>query len=107
MGAHGNRHHGIRFPGPEIRPVLEDRERSLTTRSMPARSQIVGDTAELLLIVLAGAMMLLASLRFRKTTLDIDAKEVRSGPGTRLDIILAALPAGAHPICLSVVHCDQ
>jgi inner membrane protein YidH len=64
---------------------------SLTTRSPPATSQIVGDIAGLLLIVLAGAMMLLASLRFRKTTLDIDANEVRPGPGTRLDIILATL----------------
>jgi putative membrane protein len=45
----------------------------------------------LLLIVLGGAMMLLAAVRFRKTTLDIDAKEVRLGPGTGLDIILATL----------------
>jgi len=63
----------------------------LTTRSLPARSQISGDIAGLLLIVLAGTMMLLASLRLRKTTLDIDSKEVRPQPGTRLDIILATL----------------
>ena len=36
-------------------------------------------------------MMVLAAVRFRKTRLDIDAKEVRLGPGTQLDIILAAL----------------
>ena len=64
---------------------------SLTTRSLPERSHIVGDIAGLLLIVLGGAMMVLAALRFRKTTLDIDAGEVRPGPGTRLDIILATL----------------
>src|SRR6516165_10440716 len=60
---------------------------SLTARFLPERSHIVGDIAGLLLIVLGGAMMVLAVLRFRKTTLDIDAGEVRPGPGTRLDII--------------------
>ena len=64
---------------------------SLTARSLPERSHIVGDIAGLLLIVLGGAMMVLAALRFRKTTLDIDAGGVRPGPGTRLDIILAML----------------
>ena len=64
---------------------------SLTARSLPERSQIVGDIAGLLLIVLGGAMMVLAAVRFRKTTLDIDAKDVRPGPGTQLDIILATL----------------
>jgi len=64
---------------------------SLTARSLPERSQIVGDISGLLLIVLGGAMMVLAAVRFRKTTLDIDAKEMRPGPGTGLDIILATL----------------
>jgi putative membrane protein len=64
---------------------------SLTARSLPERSQIVGDIAGLFLIVLGGAMMALAALRFRKTTLDIDAKEVRLGPGMQLDVILATL----------------
>jgi putative membrane protein len=64
---------------------------SLTARPLPERSQIVGDIAGLLLIVFGGAMTVLAALRFRKTTLDIDAKEVQLGPGTRLDIILATL----------------
>jgi putative membrane protein len=64
---------------------------SLNAQSLPERSQIVGDIAGLLLIVLGGAMMVLAAVRFRKTTLDIDAKEVRPGPGTGLDIILATL----------------
>jgi putative membrane protein len=64
---------------------------SLNSRSLPERSRVVGDIAGLLLIVLGGAMMVLASVRFRKTTLDIDAKEVRPGPGTGLDIMLATL----------------
>jgi putative membrane protein len=64
---------------------------SLAARSSTAGSQIVGDIAGLLLIVLGGVMMALAAVRFRKTTLEIDAKEVRPGPGTRLDITLVAL----------------
>jgi putative membrane protein len=64
---------------------------SLTGRSLPERSHIVGDIAGLLLIVLGGVMMVLAALRFRKTTIDIDATDVRVGPGTRLDLILAML----------------
>ena len=36
-------------------------------------------------------MMVLAAVRFRKTTLDIDAKDVRLRPSTQLDIILATL----------------
>jgi len=91
LGAHGNSHHGVRFPRPEIRPLLEDRERVDFRISLPERNQIVGDIAGLLLIVLGGAMMVLAALRFRKTTLDIDAEEVRLGPGTGLDVILATL----------------
>jgi putative membrane protein len=61
--------------------------RPLTT----AGSQIVGDIAGLLLIVLGGVMMALAAVRFRKTTIEIDAEEVRPGPGTLLDITLVAL----------------
>ena len=64
---------------------------SLAARPLTAGSQIVGDIAGLLLIVLGGVMMALAAVRFRKTTLEIDAAEVRPGPGTRLDITLVAL----------------
>jgi putative membrane protein len=64
---------------------------SLAARPSTVRSQIVGDIAGLLLIVLGGVMMALAAVRFRKTTLEIDSKEVRPGPGTRLDITLVAL----------------
>jgi len=64
---------------------------SLTARTLPERSHVVGDIAGLLLIVLGGAMMVLAAIRFRKTALDIDAREMRPGPGTLLDITLATL----------------
>jgi hypothetical protein len=36
-------------------------------------------------------MMALAAVRFRKTTLEIDAKEARPGPAALLDITLVAL----------------
>jgi putative membrane protein len=63
----------------------------LAAQSLPAAGSIVGTIAGLLLIVLGGAMMALAALRFRKTMLDIDAAEIRPGPGARLDITLAGL----------------
>jgi putative membrane protein len=36
-------------------------------------------------------MMILATIRFRKIALDIDAKELRPGPGAWLDITLVTL----------------
>jgi hypothetical protein len=45
----------------------------------------------MLLIVLGGAMVAFAAIRFRRTTRDIDAKEVRPGPGERLDFTLVTL----------------
>jgi len=64
---------------------------SLAVKSLPAGSRLVGTVAGLLLIVLGGAMMALAAIRFRRTTLDIDAAERRPGPGTRLDILLVSV----------------
>lgn len=64
---------------------------SLGARPLPARSSVIGTTAGLLLIVLGGAMMFFAALRFRRTALDIEAAEVRPGPGTRLDITMVTL----------------
>ena len=53
---------------------------SLDARSTSAGSQIVGNIAGLLLILLGGVVMAFAAIRFRKTTLDIDSKEVQPGP---------------------------
>ena len=64
---------------------------SLAARSVPARGEMVGTLAGLLLIVLGGAMMVFAAIRFRKTALAIDAKDLRPGPGVGLDITLVAL----------------
>jgi len=57
---------------------------SLNARSPSPGSQLVGNIAGLLLIVLGGVVMAFAAIRFRETTLDIDAKR----PGERLDIAL-------------------
>jgi putative membrane protein len=65
---------------------------SLATRTRPGGgSQIVGNVAGLLLIVLGGAMMVLATIRFRRIASDIDAKEARRSTGAWLDITLVAL----------------
>jgi putative membrane protein len=64
---------------------------SLAARSLKLGGQMVGDIAGLLLIVLGGVVMALAAVRFRKTTLEIDAKDLRPGPGERLDITLVAM----------------
>ena len=64
---------------------------SLDARPLSAASQFVGNIAGLLLIVLGGVMMAFAAIRFRKTTHDIDTKELRPGPGERLDFTLVAL----------------
>jgi putative membrane protein len=61
---------------------------SLDARSTSAGSQIVGNIAGLLL---GGVVMAFAAIRFRKTTRDIDSKEVQPGPGERLDITLVSL----------------
>ncbi len=51
----------------------------------------LGNVAGLLLILLGGAMMVLATIRFRKTAAAIDAADTRPGGGTQMDVILAGL----------------
>lgn len=64
---------------------------SLAARVLPPGGQIVGNVAGLLLIVLGGAMMVLAIIRFRKTALDIESQDIRPDTGAWLDITLASL----------------
>jgi putative membrane protein len=64
---------------------------TLALRVLPTGGRLIGTVAGLALIVLGAAMMALAAVRFRRTTLDIDAAERRPGPGTRLDIAVVAL----------------
>ena len=54
---------------------------SLDARSTSAGSQIVGNIAGLLLIVLGGVVMAFAAIRFGETTRDIDSKEVQPAGG--------------------------
>ena len=70
---------------------LEFASKSLAARMPSVGGQIVGNIAGLLLIVLGGATMILAIIRFRQTALDIDSKDTRPGTGDRMDVILAAL----------------
>jgi len=70
---------------------LEIAGRSLAGRALSAGGQIVGTLAGLALILLGGAMMLLAILRFRQTTRAIDSQDIVSNAGARLDVTLAAL----------------
>jgi putative membrane protein len=60
-------------------------------RAAPVSGGFVGDVAGLLLFLLGGAMMVLAMVRFRLTAIDIDAPEVRPGPGQRVDLALVML----------------
>ena len=60
-------------------------------KAVVGEHRIVGDIAGLLLIILGGAMAVLAAYRFRLTTRDIDAPDVRRGPGERMDVLLVLL----------------
>ena len=60
-------------------------------RRISPGGQIVGNVAGLLLILLGGATMVLATIRFRKTARDIDSPDVRPGNGARMDVALASL----------------
>jgi putative membrane protein len=60
-------------------------------KTLPGSQSFLGDIAGLALIALGGAMMVFAALRFRRTAADIDAAEVRRGPGNRADFTLVGL----------------
>ena len=70
---------------------LEFASKSLAARMPSIGGQLVGNIAGLLLIALGGATMVLAIIRFRQTSLDIDSIETRPGTGDRMDVILVAL----------------
>ena len=70
---------------------LEFASKALAARMPSVGGQLVGNIAGLLLLVLGGATMILAIIRFRQTALDIDSKDTRPGTGDRMDVILAAL----------------
>ena len=53
--------------------------------------QVAGNVAGLLLILLGGAMMVIATLRYRQIAKDIDDMEVRAVSGETLDVTLVLL----------------
>jgi putative membrane protein len=70
---------------------LEIAARSVGARAPSMGGQLLANVAGLLLIALGGVTMVLAIVRFRKTSLDIDSEEKRPGTGERMDIALAGL----------------
>ena len=70
---------------------LQVAARSLEGSGAPVRHEAVGDAAGLLLIVLGGAMMVIATIRFRQVGRDIDAAETVPARGTGLDIAMVVM----------------
>jgi inner membrane protein YidH len=71
---------------------LEIAAKSADVRA-PAGGQLLANIAGLALIALGGATMVLAIVRFRRTSLAIDSDERRPGTGEQMDIALGALLA--------------
>lgn len=67
---------------------------SLGGRAIPHTGQLAGNVAGLLLILLGGAMMVIAAIRFRQITQQIDEPQVQSVISTRLEVTLALLLVG-------------
>jgi len=53
--------------------------------------QLAGNIAGLILIGLGAVIIILALLRFRRTSIEIDSADIVPGSGERLDVVLAAL----------------
>lgn len=67
---------------------------SLGGRAIPHTGQLAGNVAGLLLILLGGAMMVIAAVRFRQVTQQIDEPQIQSVISTRLEVTLALLLFG-------------
>ena len=65
--------------------------KSLGNHRVTVGGQTLANVAGLALIVLGCATLVLAIMRFRKTSLDIDNPDKCVGPGERLDITLGGL----------------
>lgn len=66
-------------------------DKTLAGSMAPSAGRLVGNVAGLLLILVGGAVMVLAAVRFRRTARAIDSPDTLPGGGTRLDLALAAL----------------
>ena len=65
--------------------------KAVAARALTIGGKTVGNIAGLLLILLGGATMVLAIVRFRKTARDIDSADPRQSTGDRVDVTLAGL----------------
>lgn len=70
---------------------LQIAARSLAGRSIAGTSRLAGDIAGLLLILLGGIMMAVATVRFRQIGRAIDDEQARPAMGTRMDVALVLL----------------
>lgn len=70
---------------------LEVAARSLAGKPPSAVTQVAGNVAGLSLIMLGGAMMVVAILRYRQIAKDIDDPEVRVVSGAAMDVTLILL----------------
>jgi putative membrane protein len=73
---------------------LEVAARSLAGHPPPETGRLAGNLAGLLLVLLGGAMMVIATLRFRQVAKDINDAEIRPASGTRMDVALVLLLLG-------------
>ena len=65
--------------------------RSLGGQAPSGLNRAVGDGAGLLLLLLGGAMLVIATIRFRQVGRDIDAPDSRPARGTSIDTTLVGL----------------
>jgi len=64
---------------------------TLARRALSPTGQLVGNVSGLILIALGAGLIVLATVRFRKTAIEIDSPETLPGPGQRADFALAGL----------------
>jgi putative membrane protein len=72
---------------------LEIAGQTLAHRPLSHSGQLAGNVAGLILIALGAVTILLALVRFRRTTREIDSTQTLRGSGQRLDVALAGLLA--------------
>ena len=64
---------------------------TMARRALSPTGQLVGNISGLILIGLGAGMMVLAIVRFRRITTEIDSEQTLAGPGQRADVLLAGL----------------
>ncbi len=70
---------------------IEITSQSITGHASAPGGHLLGKVAGFVLILLGGAMMLLAIARFRVASKAIDDREEHPGTGTRIDVTLTGL----------------